>query len=331
MVSARAGWLGALSDDTMVREVGLWTSGLLSRLPAGIATGVLEASRKAGPDGALSGLLTMKDLAGYQLRDRRGRPLRNPPLTPPGGGGLPSVVLTILRHLALQHATFWENSLLDEQSAGLMATREALLLLSPDWLTGRLAAGDASPYLPIALLGWEAFFQLAEAEDATLLKRVVEQPELVLKAISTLPRTLVHGDLWGPNLGLLPPTSQAPRKGRRLLLLDFALATAGPSTYDVLWLTGTWHDLDPVRVLAAYRYWLERALRARGRPLAAATWWSLADAGYLRTALTCGEALARSAQEAPIGSGRRRLQEHVRWWAARAAAAAGRLEALADL
>src|SRR5215469_6976659 len=70
-VTARAGWLGALSADTMVREVGLWTSGLLSHLPAGIATGVVEASRKAGPDGALSGLLTMKDLAGYQLRDRR--------------------------------------------------------------------------------------------------------------------------------------------------------------------------------------------------------------------------------------------------------------------
>jgi hypothetical protein len=241
------------------------------------------------------------------------------------------VVLTILRHLAHLHATFWENPLLDDKSAGLMAAREALLLLSPGWLAGRMVAGDASTYLPTALLGWEAFFQLAEPDDAAMLKRVAEQPERVLDAISTLPRTLVHGDLWGPNLGLLPPTSQAPGKGRRLLLLDFALATAGPSTYDALWLAGTWHYLDPVRVLAAYRYRLERALRARGRPLPAATWWSLADVGYLRTALTCGEALARSAQEAPAGSGRRRLQAHVRWWAARAAAAAGRLEALADL
>jgi hypothetical protein len=132
--------------------------------------------------------------------------------------------------------------------------------------------------------------------------------------------------VWSPNLGLLPPTSRAPRKGRRLLLLDFALATAGPPTYDALWLPGTWHALDPMRVLAAYRYRLERALRARGCPMTASTWWSLADAGYLRTALTCGEAIARSAQEAPEGGGRRRLLARVRWWTARAAAAAHRLE-----
>jgi hypothetical protein len=325
-VSARAGWLGALSGDSMVREVGLWTSGMLSRLPAAIATGVLEASREIRPDGTFAGSLTMKDLAGYRLRDRRGQPLRSPPLTPPGGGGLPPVVLTILSHLARFHATFWEDPILDDQSAGLMGAREALLLLSPDWLSSRIAEGDEASYPHTALLGWDAFFQLAGADDTTVLARVARRPERVLATLAGLPRTLVHGDVWGPNLGLLPATSRAPRQGRRLLLLDFALATAGPPTYDVLWLPGTWHALDPVRVLAAYRFQLQRALRARGRPMPAATWRSLADAGYLRTALTCGEALARTAREAPAGAGRRRLEARVRWWAARAAAAALRLE-----
>lgn len=328
VVRARAGWLGALSDDTMVREVGLWTCGMLSSLPAGIATGVLEASWKTGPDGTRAGLLIMKDLAGYQLRDRRGRPLSSPPLTPPGGGGLPTVVLTILRHLAYFHATFWQDPRLDNQGAGLMSARESLLLLSPGWLSRQATDGDTSTYLRTALLGWDAFFQLVDPDDAATLKRVAEQPDRVLAAISALPRTLVHGDVWSPNLGLLPPTSRAPRKGHRLLLLDFALATAGPATYDALWLPGTWHALDPVRVLAAYRYWLERALRVRGYPMPAATWWSLADAGYLRTALTCGEALARTAQDAPVGAGRRHLAARVRWWAARAAAATRRLEAV---
>jgi hypothetical protein len=327
MVPAQAGWLGALSGDTMVREVSLWTSGLLSRLPSGIATGVLEASRTTSRDGILTGSLIMKDLAGFELRDRRGQPLRSPPLTPPGGDGLPPVVLTILNHLAHLHATFWQDPLLDDQSSGLMGPREALLLLSPGWLSRRLAEGDTSTYLRTALLGWDIFFQLADPDDAAMLKGVAERPERVLAAISTLPRTLAHGDIWGPNLGLLPSTSRTPRKGRRLLLLDFALATAAPSTYDALWLPGTWHALDPVRVMAAYRYRLERALRAHGRTIAATTWWSLADAGYLRTALSCGEALARSAQNAPAGAGRRRLQARVRWWAARAATAARRLEA----
>jgi hypothetical protein len=323
-VSAHAGWLGTLSGDSSVREVALWTTGMLSRLPAGIAAGVLEASLETGFDGSLAGSLIMKDLAGYQLRDRRGFPLRRPPLTPPGS--LPPVVLTILSHLAHLHATFWQDPGLDDPNAGLMGAREALLLLSPGWLSGRLAAGDTSAYLPTALRGWDMFFQMAAPDDVATLQSVARQPERVLATLSALPRTLVHGDAWGPNLGLLPPTSRAPRQGRRLLLLDFALATAGPPTYDVLWLPGTWHALDPVLVLAAYRHRLERALWARGCPMSAATWRSLADAGYLRTALTCGEALARSAQEAPAGAGRRRLLARVRWWAARAAAAAHRLE-----
>jgi Phosphotransferase enzyme family len=236
------------------------------------------------------------------------------------------VVLTILGHLAHFHATFWQDPGLDDPDAGLMGGREALLLLSPSWLADRLADGDTADYLRTALLGWEAFFQLAAPDDAATLERVARQPERVLAATSALPRTLVHGDVWEPNLGLLPATRRAPRKGRRLLLLDFALATAGPSTYDALWLPGTWHALDPVRVLAAYRLRLERVLRARGHRISTATWTSLADAGYLRTTLTCGEALARTAQEAPAGAGQRRLLARVRWWAARAAAAALRLE-----
>jgi len=59
--------------------------------------------------------------------------------------------------------------------------------------------------------------------------------------------------------------------------------------------------------------------------LAPATWRALADAGYLRTALTCGEALARTAAEAAPGLAQRQAEARVRWWARRAALAARRL------
>jgi Phosphotransferase enzyme family len=322
-IPARAGWLGKLSDDAKVREVALWSSGLLQRLPAGISTGVLHAATTE-PDGMRMGTLIMRDLQGYRLRDGHGRPLRDPPVSPPGR--LPTTVARILRGLAGMHAAFWEDRRLDDPDAGLMGPRDALLLLAPGRLAALVSDGETAPYIQLALSGWESFFALAAPIDAETLRQAIEAPERILRYLEAVPRTLVHGDVWGPNLGLLPGTRRAPRRGRRLLLLDWALATAGPCTYDVLWLSGTWHDLDPERLLAAYRPRLEHALWTRGQPLLAATWDTLVDAGYLRTALTCGEALARNAMSRDPGAGRRRLEGHVRWWAARAARAARRLE-----
>src|SRR5258706_397486 len=149
---------------------------------------------------------------------------------------------------------------------------------------------------------------LAPAADAATLRAALADPAPYVAAVEALPWTLVHGDVWGPNLGFLPATHAAPRVGPRVLLLDWALATAGPATYDPLWLCGTWHALDPVRVLAAYRARLTRHLAARGSVLAPATWRALADAGYLRTALTCGEALARTAAEATPGLAQRQAE-----------------------
>src|SRR5215469_10881745 len=234
------------------------------------------------------------------------------------------MVASILRGLAKMHATYWEDRQLDDPEAGLMGARDALLLLAPDRLAALLSEGETAPYIQLALSGWEAFFALTAPADTETLRHVLAAPEHILTSLATSPRTLVHGDVWGPNLGLLPSTRRAPRRGPRLLLLDWALATAGPCTYDVLWLSGTWHALDPERLLAAYRPRLEHELRARGKLVSAATWDALVDAGYLRTALTCGEALARNAVTREPGPVRRRLEQRLRWWAARAARAARR-------
>jgi aminoglycoside phosphotransferase (APT) family kinase protein len=238
--------------------------------------------------------------------------------------------MTVLRQLSKLHAAFWEDPRLDDTSTGLMTSRDALLFLAPERLAARLAEGDTTPYLPVALAGWQAFFSMAAPSDAETLTRLHQAPDTVIPAIAALPRTLVHGDVWGPNLGLLPPARRAPRTGRRLLLLDWELATAAAPTYDVLWLSGTWHALHPTKLLAAYRAELQRRLAAHGILLASGTWRSMVDAGYLRTALTCGEALARSAAQAPAGALRRRMEARVRWWAAQAATAARRLSIESD-
>src|SRR5262249_18645578 len=197
--------------------------------------------------------------------------------------------------------------------------------LSPERIAARIVAGDTAPYLSLASAGWDAFFRLAPRAAAETLQGVLKAPERCVAVIEQLPWTLVHGDLWGPNLGWLPPARRSSRTGQRLLLLDWALATAGPVTYDPLWLCGTWHGWNPVPVLAFYRARLNRRLRARGIALTPSTWQLLADAGYLRTTLTCGEALGRAAEETPAGASQQRAEARVRWWAERAARAAERL------
>lgn len=324
-IEPEGGWLGAASRDTCLRELRLHSSGLLADLPASLDTAVLACAEYNATDAQTP---AVRRSAALLLADERGHLLGGPSGLPPGC--LPSVARAMVSRLARLHARYWCDPRLAEPVVGLTPTRETLLLTSPATIAARLATGDPNSYLPLARVGWEAFFRLAAPHDAALLRGVLADPDRYVAAIDALPATLVHGDVWPPNLGWLPSTRRAPRRGGRLLLLDWALATAGPCTYDPLWLCGTWHALDPVRVLAAYRAALTRMLAARGQPLPAATWRSLADAGYLRTVLTCGEALGRVADDAPRGIVRQRAYARVRWWARRGARAAKRLVAQPD-
>ncbi len=314
-ITPESGWLGSVSQDTLMREVALWESGLLNKLPNEIGASVLRVARGEDEAGAAWGALLM--------RNETPRLMRHPLQVPLGY--LPDELRRLLNILAKLHARYWEDPRLDKDGHGLTPARAALLLVSPASVAARIANGDSTSYLALAQAGWDDFFRLAPGAAAETLRAVFAEPDRYIRAIESLPKTLIHGDVWGPNLGWLPATATAPRQGRRLLLLDWALATAGPATYDPLWLCGTWHALDPVRVLAYYRARLDVHLAAHGRVLDSATWLALADAGYLRTALTCGEALARTATTAPPGAARRRAEAHVRWWATRAARAARRL------
>jgi len=306
------GWLGVASRDEHIREVTLWESGLLQTLPAQVETAIQLAARE---DSAAAAWLRMRDMRSRLQPDPTRTPL----------GAMPSPMRLLLHALAHMHAAFWERADVRAPALGLMRAREALLLVSPASIEERLAAGDHNPYLPLARAGWEAFFRHVAPEQARVLERVFAKPDAWITAIERLPATLAHGDVWGPNLALLPPTRTAPRRGHRILLLDWALAMAGPATYDPLWVCGTWHDLDPVRVLAIYRADLMRSLGAHGIRLRADVWRQLADAGYLRTALTCGESFGRDVEKATPGSARERAQSRLEWWAKRAALAAERL------
>jgi hypothetical protein len=311
------GWLGAVSGDSRLREIQLLARGLLQSLPATIATGVRSWALLGDLNHPTAGALLMDDLDSRLLKHLE----RMPP------GRLPPSVLALLERLAALHARYWQDARLSDPMLGLMSPRDTLLLISPESVRTRRLIGDANPYLPLADQGWDAFFRLAPPNAAERLRAILSNPEPIAQVTARLPQTLVHGDVWEPNLGWLPATKSAPRRERQVLLLDWALALSGPATYDPLWLCGGWHALDPRRVLACYRMFLERRLRARGVSLSPATWLALVDAGYLRTTLTCGEAFGRAAEETLAGRARWIAEARVRWWAERAAQASDRLMA----
>lgn len=316
-IVAEGGWLGAATHDTRLREAALWQAGLPRWLPRRIALAAEHVTLDGleRPGASASATLFMRDM--------RGRLMRHPYRTPLGR--LPDSVLDLLDALATLHAHFWQSPLLDEERLGLASPRDTLLWLSPAVVGERIAAGDSQPYLRLALRGWDAFFQLIPEEDATTLRAVFALPEETLRAIERQPRTLIHGDVWGPNIGWLPPTRSSPRTGHRLLLLDWALAAAAPAPYDVLSLCGAWHTLRPTLLMAAYRARLTRRLAARGVRLTATQWQGMADAAYLRTTLTAGEAWARAVEDAPSVLARRQAEARLLWWAHRGASAARRL------
>jgi hypothetical protein len=311
-VVAGDSWLDEPENTARVAGVQLWTSSVMADLPASIATGVVAFALEKGEPAR--GALLMRDVGRrlWQLLERK----------PPGA--LTSDVLALLDRLAQLHARFWDDERLRDPALQLLSVREALLLMAPERIAHHIERGNPAPYLRLAAAGWERFFELARPDDAATLRAALGMPESWVQTISALPATLVHGDVWPPNLGWLPGTRVAPRRRRQALLLDWELATAGPATYDPLWLCGTWHALNPDHVLAAYRARLERHLAARGRRLTSATWQALADAGYLRTVLACGEAFGWSAERAR-GAARRRAVARARWWAQRGAQAARRL------
>jgi len=315
------GWLGDTSGDTRIREAQLAASGLLADLPRDIALATLSVAFRGSRDHPEGAALLMRD----EQRSLLPQPFHTPP------GTIPPVAVALADRLARMHARYWNDPRLDDPALGLMSPEQALLVTGPLGVVSRLSAGDTLPYLPLAAESWQTFFALAGEAASCRFQAIMAEPGRIIRAIVRLPRTLVHGDVWGPNMGWLPASqsSQASHGSRRLLLLDWALALAGPAAYDPLWLCSTWLAVDPTRVLAVYRTRLKRALQARGLSLDDATWLALADAGYLRTALTCGEALARTALAHPAGVARQTAVARVQWWIARALRAADRLEGMA--
>jgi thiamine kinase-like enzyme len=285
-------WLMRAASDTQCREVQFTQSPLWRSLPPDVWSPVLAVTRAR--DGA--GAVLMQDVAEslwpasdcYQPADL-------------------ARVARVLDGLAALHAAFWEDPRLQQQS-WLASPADVALALSPERLAHAGLQNNGDSYGDQALRMWTRLWPLLDDDDATVIFRLLANPERFLEALAAAPATLVHGDVWMANLGV---------RDDRLILIDWSLVAAAPATLDSLWFAHTWHALDADRVLVEHRAELLRhgVSAVRDDDL----WALLADIGWVRSTLLGAEWLVRDVIGAPTDDEEREARERLHLWCHRAA------------
>jgi hypothetical protein len=124
--------------------------------------------------------------------------------------------------------------------------RERLLLLSPTSAAELASEGVAAGARFAA--GWAAFGRQATREARALVERLDRDPAPLLEALSTLPRTGLHGDLKLANVAFLDE--------RRVALIDWQMTALAPVAVELGWMlvaNSTSLPEPPDAVLARYR------------------------------------------------------------------------------
>ena len=234
-----------LGGDPSGRERRLWADGVLDRLPAGTGHALIAAGWTGGR------LVTvMRDLGAAVLSwDRR--------ITP-------AELRRLFGGLAAVHRGF-----ADRPPAGLCDLATRLTLFAPDRL-GTLA--ERFDLIAAVRHGWERFAELVPAAVKDAVFGALRDPARLVATLGAAPPTLCHGDAWLVNVALTDD---------EVVLLDWALATRGPASLDLVAFTvgcASHVDLPPAAVLAA--------AREACRPLVddtvwdATLFWALCELGW---------------------------------------------------
>lgn len=179
------------------RELQLWNSGVLDRLPRGVAHALLGAGWVGDEV-----VTVMRDLAPYVLSWNDRLSVGN--------------LRRLFGAVAALHETFR-----GAPPPGLCQLDIRLSLFAPDRLRRHIEADNLLPALIVR--GWEVFAELAPHDVAGQVFDALARPERIARSLAGPPTTMLHGDLWLVNVALPPD---------EVVLLDWGLATAGPAVLD---------------------------------------------------------------------------------------------------
>jgi aminoglycoside phosphotransferase (APT) family kinase protein len=182
------------------REVALWEQSVLARMPDEIDPAVLDAGR----DGR-AGWLLMRDVSAELL--------------PPERRLSREESARVLGAVAALHRRFAGESI-----SGLCSLEDRITIVAPATVAGESAEVD---YLPkMGVVGWEVFADAVPGDVASAIFGAMDRPQPLAALLRDCVSTLVHNDLRGANLGLVPG---------RTVVLDWGLAGSGPPELDFAW------------------------------------------------------------------------------------------------
>lgn len=287
-------WIVRATGDGLGREVLVWSSGLLDRLPSEIVHPVIACASNGN-----GWAILMRDVSEALIPDIVG----HTPMSRPDHR-------RYLDALAALHATFWDEPRRAGPEDGYCSPRHLYTATSPE--TGKREADHPNEVPSHIRDGWELFWTAVAPDVAELLHRLFEDPDPLCTALARYPRTIVHGDPRAANLGIM----RKPRP--RVVLIDWHFVAASTPVVDVAWyLWDLGSQLPAARetTIAWYHDRLAHRLGARFDE----TWWQpLMELGLLGQLLRGGWWLAFDAVHNPCAAIREWNREELAWWSERA-------------
>lgn len=224
-------WVMRLSGDDTNRAVVLWETGLYDEIAAYVDHAVVGACRDqvTGRGGVL-----MRDLGEWFLPE----------------GAAPITVeqhVTFVRAMAAMHAGFWGW----RDDLGLCTDAMRLALFSDRQLDREAQRGPLTGVPAYVRPGWQAVARV-HPRLTELVRALSQDPTPWASALAQTPRTFIHTDWKGGNLGLLATG--------RAVLVDWALPGEGAGCTDLAWYLAVNCDRLPASkesTVALYRASLE--------------------------------------------------------------------------
>jgi hypothetical protein len=287
-------WIVRGTGDELGREMLVWTSGLLDRLPAEVTHPVLACAS----DGEGWAIL-MRDVSEVLLPD----PLGESPLDRADHH-------RYLDALAALHIAFWNQPQVVDPALGYCSPWHRFAVFSPQ--TGQREADHPNPIVREMREGWDLLWTLVEPDVAALLGRLLENPAPLCAALARYPQTVVHGDPRSSNLGMLPGASP------RVVLLDWQLVGPGTPGLDLAWYLANLGIKAPVDNDTTVAWYREALARRLGSAFDEGWWqpqWELSLLGHL---VRLGWGHAWDAIRHPSATIREWTRADLTWWFERA-------------
>ena len=266
------------TGDGAGRELALWSTGVLDRLPAGVGHPVVDGWQE--PDGTV--VVVMRDLGsavlGWHRRLDRHECRR------------------VLAAAAGVHAAYAGPA---PSVPDLCPLAVRLPLLWPATMAAELRSGHPLP--PLVLRGWELFADLVPGDVAAAVAWAHDDVTRLSGPLSACAPTLAHGDFWLVNLAL---------EDDRVVLLDWGAATLGPGALDLAcFLVGNATHVDASREAIVADYVALCGERHDERALQLSLFAALTEMGWNK---------ALDAVDHPDPASRAVAGEELAWWTATA-------------